>query len=474
MKAFNLFLPLFIVFGSFSNAFADKVRLLDVDHDALQARVDLVQQAKSEILAEYFSVWNDDQSVGGFALILDAARRGVKVKIVMDALSNKVPKAILNVLAEKGRDAQGNQNIEIKIYNPLSLNLKKLTHRDHSKMLIVDGKRMIIGGRNIGDKYFGLNKKRNFTDLDVMVEGETVKKAREDFLLVFDSKTVKTATDEDKFLINLENLNCERSQQRDMDNCENRKKHLIKMYHKENDRLVKVLEDILKIAPGDIVTPNTNNDWLVNTEEGADLEFISQQPTKLVSKDTNDLSDALLALTGTAHSDLNILSPYLIPTKNTYLLFDSLLKRGIKVRVITNSLRSTDNLFAQAGYLSAKEKMIQMGIELYEYNGPDTAHAKCMVMDNSVAFVGTFNLDPRSSFLNREVGVLIKSTPGNEFAEGLTQEIEKFRGNAILVGKDGVDQNVEEQKKLMQDYSKFKKGTLNIIRLLTPLFKSQV
>lgn len=472
MKA--LFLVLFVLLGLTSNALADRVLLLSDDKEALQARVDIVQQAKSEILAEYFSVWNDDQSVGGFALLLDAARRGVKVKVIIDAMSNSVPRSVFNAMMENGKDAQGNQNIEIKLYNPLSINLFKATHRDHSKMLIVDGKRLIIGGRNIGDKYFGLNKKRNFSDLDVLLDGSAVTSAREDFLAVFESDIVKNASYARNRPTLLLEKNCHPGPHDKYNRCNSRKNELLNSYYVSTNRIQKTLEDILKATPQDVVNSNTNKDWLADVQSGAKIEFLSHQPDKIVSEDTNDLSDALLALAGTTKKDLNILSPYLIPTMNTYTLLDALLKKNIKIRVVTNSLRSTDNLFAQAGYLASKKKLIEMGIELYEYNGPDTAHGKAVVIDGTVAFVGTFNLDPRSSFLNREVGVFVKSTSGNRFANVLTQEIERFRENSLLVGKDGIEQNVEEQKRLTEELSKTKKAALALIKLFVPLFRSQI
>lgn len=470
MKAVYLLIALLLALP----AHADKAKLLANDKDALQARVDFIQQAKSEILAEYFSVWNDDQSVGGFALLLEAAKRGVKVKVLMDALSNTVPKSFFTTMMEHGRDAQGNINIEIKLYNPLSLNLLKATHRDHSKMLIIDGERMITGGRNVGDKYFGLNHKRNFSDLDIMVSGDVVQKAREDFLAAFNSKISKPSAKVDNLPSKLILEKCEKLTQRDIDLCERRKKATLRAYSQALQRITKNLDDILVNTPTSVVQSNTNKDWLADVEEGADLEFMSHQPDQFVSEETADLSHALRELAASTKRDLNILSPYLIPTKNTFIVFEELIKKGVKVRIVTNSLLSTDNLFAQAGYLAAKDKLIALGVELYEFNGPDTSHGKACVIDDTAAFVGTYNLDPRSAFLNREVGILVKSSPGNQVANELTQEIESFRKNSLLVGKDGQAQNVEEQQKRLKTQSQTKRAALKIIQLFVPLFRSQI
>lgn len=456
------------------NIQAARLRLLSTDQDALQARVDLIQQAEHEILAEYFSVWEDAQSIGGFALLLEAARRGVKVKIIMDALSNTVPKSFFATMLEKGKDAQGNANIEIKLYNPISLNLFRLTHRDHAKMLIVDGKRMITGGRNVGDKYFGLNTKRNFKDIDILLDGPGVTEAREDFLATFNSEIVKDATRPYRLPSYVEQKNCIKSTDRETRLCERQRQHLLRTYKKTLARIEENLADILEDTPDSIVKPNTGTDWLAGIQDGADVDFISHQPDEFVSKENAHLSVAILEFAKSTRNDLNILSPYLIPTANTLTLFEDIIARGGTIRIVTNSLQSTDNLFAQAGYFAYKDKLIKMGVELYEFNGPDTSHGKVAVVDGSVAFVGTYNLDPRSAFLNREVGVFIKSSPNNHLANTLTEEIERYRQNSLLVGINGKPQNIEEQEKRMKEYSKTKKAALRVIRLFVPLFKDQL
>lgn len=462
-----------IAFSSVSHA--DRIRLLADDKEALQARLDLIQQAKFEIVAEYFSVWNDNQSIAGFALLLDAAKRGVRVRIIMDALSNSVPASVFANILQQGKDAQGNQNIEIKLYNPMRFNVFKLTHRDHAKMLIVDGERMITGGRNVGDKYFGLNQKRNFSDMDVILDGNAVRDAREDFLAVWNSKIVKVPNvkrfDPERLTIE----SCVKSTQKEMDQCEHRRKRLIKMYGEETLRIQTTLEDILRDTPTSVATPNTGKDWLADVADGSDIQFVSHKPESFVSKKTADLSVAIKELAMNAKTDLNIMSPYLIPTKNALAVFEDLIKnKKVKIRIVTNSLHSTDNLFAQAGYLHYKKKLIKMGVELYEFNGPDTSHGKACVVDGNIAFVGTYNLDPRSAFINREIGIFIRSSPGNLVAQNLTAEIELFRQNSLLVGKDGLPQNEDIQKQRMKEISPVKRAELKVIRLLMPFIKSQI
>ncbi|MCB0347273.1 MAG: hypothetical protein KDD37_00480, partial [Bdellovibrionales bacterium] len=228
-------------------------------------------------------------------------------------------------------------------------------------------------------------------------------------------------------------------------------------------------------TPNSVATPNTGTDWLADVADGAEIEFVSHKPDTFVSKKSADLSAAIKEMAQSATKELDIMSPYLIPTKNALAVFEDLIKnKGVRIRIVTNSLHSTDNLFAQAGYLHYKKRLIEMGVELYEFNGPDTSHGKAFVVDGHIAFVGTYNLDPRSAFVNREVGIFVKSSPGNQLAENLTAEIARFRENALLVGKDGLPQNEDIQKERLKTISRLKRAELKGIRLLMPFIKSQI
>lgn len=258
------------------SVFADRAILLQNDSDALQARVDIIEQAKNEIIAEYFSVWNDDQSIGAMALLLDAAQRGIKVKVIVDALSNTIPKSVFATLQRKGKDKFGNQTLEVKVYNPLSLNVSRATHRDHAKMLVVDGQRLISGGRNVGDKYFGLNEDRNFNDLDVLADGNVAAQARENFLKVWNSDVVAAPelvqfTDE-----KLSESGC--LKEGDKQHCEFTRQNALKEMKIAEARLKKAYEEIVKKEDDDIVHDGTNKDWLLGRESSVTAEFISQDP----------------------------------------------------------------------------------------------------------------------------------------------------------------------------------------------------
>lgn len=450
-------------------AAADEMRFLRADKDALQARVDIVQEAKKEILVEYYSVWNDNQAIGGMALLIDAAKKGIKVKVILDSLSTTVPKKTFAALLALANDGEVSKNLEIKEYNPLSINLFKATHRDHAKMLIADGETLITGGRNIGDKYFGVNRRRNFSDLDLMAKGDVAKLARENFLMTWNSPAVKTLKLGKYSPERLTEGSCEKFQ--NQEECEKSRAKARKNFDEETARILKVQNDVMTYNEGDLVVPYSGNDWFKDAYVIDDVKFMSHGAEDLVSKETAYLNEDLLKAVADAKEEVNIISPYLMPTPNLMKVFKDLRAKNVRIRIITNSMNSTDNLFAQAGYRELKPQLIAMGLEIFEYNGPDTIHAKTAVVDNRVVLIGTYNIDPRSAFINREIGVIINDQENTGLAQDLTHIIEGFRENSILVGKDGIAYNQELE---MKGISKKKRAALKAIKLFLPLIRNQL
>ncbi len=145
---------------------ADKVRIVEDPREASQIRIDLIQQAKRSIDAQYYIVGDDYFTYAGLALLRDAARRGCRVRVIIDGRSNKISPAVHAYLKQ--------EKILIKIYHPMTLRkFSWLVRRMHDKGLDIDGKQMIRGGRNVEGDYFGYAP-RNFVDRDIYVEGKAV------------------------------------------------------------------------------------------------------------------------------------------------------------------------------------------------------------------------------------------------------------------------------------------------------------
>ncbi len=450
-------------------ALADKAILLDHDIEALQARVDIIQRAEKEINAEYFSVWNDDESVSLISLLLKASQKGIKVRLIVDSLANTIPRSIYAIIEKYGKDKNGQQKFEVKVYNPISFKITNMTHRDHSKMLVVDGRQLITGGRNIGNKYFGLSKSRNFDDLDIFIEGDAARQAQNNFMEVWNSDLVFKVPlyqfSDPKLAID----GC--LTEGDKQHCEFIRRASLKKLEDEKNRLAKLLNDLETVKVGDLIRNKNNRNWFMGRQDSIHAEFISHEANILNGPGNNELSKRFINFLSAAESDIKIVSPYFVLYPELNKIFQDLKRRGVNVTVVTNSLQSTDNLFAQAGYRAQRKQLIKMGIELYEYNGPNTLHAKAFMIDHKIAMVGTFNIDPRSAFLNREVAVQFSDLDDNKLINSLATIIEHFRKRSTLVGKDGIE-NINPNE--LQSISPIKRKALKVIHFLLPLIEEQL
>lgn len=464
-------MTLLLLAGFSTTAFAEKARFLYDDKEALQARADLIQQAKKEILVEYFSVTDDDVSTGGIALLCDASRRGVKVRILLDALSSKVKDTTIAATQQDCKDKNQQTNIEFRLFNPIDIqSIHDITKRVHDKMLVVDGKVMIMGGRNVDAKYFGLDKKRNFKDLDILIGGKIVQRARQYYIELWDKEDIVKKSWHDKFQREKFIAACEMVNGPD---CERHVDEVYAVFKRDVKTSVQRLRGVTKTMREGrgYIKWNTGKDWLGDAKEVNGVRMLANATNMNVGSQNRMISDDLYSLFKQAKRKVLILSPYLIPTKRAKALFEELRNRGVSITIITNSLKSTDNLFAQAGYQTAKNTMIEMGIELYEYDLVHTTHAKTAVIDDEIALIGTYNLDPRSSKLNREIGLVIKDKMGSGIAGELTKIINKFKAQSLLVGKDGQKMNLQRQN---SDVGVIKKGAVKTLEFSVPLIKHQL
>jgi putative cardiolipin synthase len=161
----------------------DVLRILNDHQAAAQARVDLIQQAQFQIDAAYFGVGNDHLACAFLALLRDASERGVKVRLIIDALNNRIPVTLQAYLIKEG--------IEIREFHPVQIcRPLEVNQRMHDKVLIADASQMIVGGRNLDSRNFGLAK-RNYVDCDVYVRGEAALQANGYFQNLWCSNEVR-------------------------------------------------------------------------------------------------------------------------------------------------------------------------------------------------------------------------------------------------------------------------------------------
>lgn len=392
----------------------------------------LSASAKKSINIQYFIFSGDNVGLIAVDYLLRAADRGVKVRLLVDDI-------MVEADADELLALNSHPNLEIKIYNPtanigknLSAKLKNLTldfrgvnQRMHNKTFTVDGQVVITGGRNIADEYFDYDHDYNFRDRDVLLVGKAVQEVNDSFTLFWDSPLSIAIND----LVEVT--------EQEM-NTQAKYEYLHQYACNPANFWPEVRENIHKV-PVLFQQLKMENKFLWVD----DVSFISDLPGKNDGSsglEGGGLStDKLVQLISEARNEIYIQTPYLVTTELSQQLFADAIARGVSVNILTNSLLSTDNLEAFSGYRREREKLLEIGVHIYEFK-PDAAiryqvmtsalqkemnfspifglHAKSMAIDNEIAVIGTFNLDPRSANLNTEcIAVIYDET----IATNLTQ-----------------------------------------------------
>ena len=385
--------------------------LLPDGPDAFAARILLGEAAERTIDVQYYLYHNDLTGRVLTHVLLRAADRGVRVRLLLDDT------------ATKGIDTQlatldSHPNIEVRIVNPYAnrgfralevlTRFHTVTRRMHNKSFTVDNIMTIVGGRNVGDEYFGAHKEVNFGDMDVLAVGPAAVKVGEEFDLYWNSEVaypmeslVRSRGDLKKLRHDLEEY---AEAQRDS----------------PYEQRVRTSDLVRDVEAG-----NPDFQW------GHALVFYDL-PQKLIT-DTEDrathMGPKLRPYTvGQLHRELLMFSPYFVPGEEGVEVLTGLEKRGVEVRVVTNSLASTDVGIVHAGYAKYRKPLLQGGVEIFDLK-PDAdivkkgkftklrgssragLHTKTFVLDREALFVGSPNLDPRSGKLNTQLGILFESEP---------------------------------------------------------------
>lgn len=409
--------------------------ILEKGEEALVGRAWLTQHAENSIDVQYF-IWSTD-NIGTLAAeqLLVAAERGVSVRVLVDDLLIDAEGATLLLLA-------AHQNVQIRIYNPnvsvgksffgriwnVFTQFRGINQRMHDKTAIFDGVAGITGGRNMADEYFDFDENYNFRDRDILLLGLAVSDMQENFEEFWSSSLavpVSQLLESDHRAITVEDA---RSKAEELHAYANDPVNFEPEIRQSISELAYAFPELLRKMTWQPVT------------------FISDSPGKNDGQDGlgggGQATESLFETIRNAKHSILIQSPYLIMPKGGIELLAELNARGVRTRVVTNSLASTDNIAAFSGYHRQRPRLLEAGVELFEFkphpgiqkelveryprlaaNDPVFAlHAKSMVIDDRLIFIGTFNLDPRSANLNTEVGVLIES---EELARQLTESIER-------------------------------------------------
>ena len=411
------------------------VYVLEDGGNSLIARAWLSEYAEQSIDIQYFIFSTDNVGLIACDYLVRAADRGVKVRLLVDDM-------LIDTKLEEVLMLDSHPNIEIKIYNT-GVNLGKnivgkitkfatafhlANQRMHNKTFLVDGKIVITGGRNIADEYFDYDHEYNFRDRDVLLIGKTASDVQRSFNEFWNHALSKPVAELGSLPENV-STNPKRFEPLHQYACDS-----LNFWPQVRERIGQ-----FPVAVHDIL----HSDKMVWTDR---VTFVSDIPGKNDGK--NGLkgggltTDALIKLVQQAQKSIEIQTPYLITTDLAQGLFRNAAKRGVKIRILTNSLASTDNLEAFSGYQRDREKLLKTGIRIFEFR-PDAKvrfeimtgalqkemnftpifglHAKSMVIDGKTTVIGTFNLDPRSANLNTECVTIIHS---EKVTKGVLREME--------------------------------------------------
>ena len=447
-----------------ANAGKSGVYVLDTGAEALLARAWLADHARESIEVQYF-IWSTD-NIGILAAeaLLRAAQRGVRVRVIVDDLLIDAPDKSLLALAR-------HPNIDIRVYNPQSsvgvplhkrlLNVltdfRGVNQRMHDKTLIVDGKVGITGGRNMAAEYFDYNHQYNFRDRDALLLGEAVKAMRASFERFWNSElSVKVEELYDGWGLMQSNVRVNDEE--------------IQRVYRELHEYAKSPENFAPEVRAAIVATPASFARLAQQMIWGKVDFISDRPGKNENQFRLDGGGQTAATLGrlvqSARERIVIQSPYLVLSDRAMDLLRQVIARGVTVRINTNSLASTDNLAAFSGYRNQRDRLLKMGLQIYEYKpAPEvqlklmqrsatatgktpvfSLHAKTMVVDSKIVYIGTFNFDPRSENLNTEVGAIIHD-PALARAVEASIETDMAPANSWHAGRDNPDQYVSLAKR---------------------------
>lgn len=397
--------------------------LLATGSAAFTTRLALVQAAQHSLDVQYYSAGEDITGRLLLQSLLNAADRGVRVRMLVDDINRRHTDPAFAVLDR-------HRNIEIRVFNPfgtrdttlleragnLLTRFDQLNRRMHNKALVADNQLAIVGGRNLGDEYFDANPDLSFRDFDLLCAGPVVDAVSRSF---------------DHFWTSAQSYPLKQVQSKIDQETLDATREALARHWRNADAVPAGHQALHQPALADGLRSGRVPLFWANAELAADT------PDKLDAPATETKSAPgarLRQLAANAQREVLIISPYFVPMDGGVRFLSTLSSRGVKVRVLTNSLAATDVVPVHAGYARYRPALLQAGIELYEFKpirgdgggehaprrvtfgGSSRAslHGKAYVIDRRDVILGSFNLDPRSVRLNTELAIVIHSP---EFAE---------------------------------------------------------
>jgi len=377
------------------------IHLLTSGEEAFDSWIALADRAERTLDIQYYIIHEDESSRTLLRHVRAAADRGVRVRVLVDDL---------NTAGEDRRfmHLEQHANIDVRVFNPFPggrsatwsriltsiSDIPRINHRMHNKLFVADNALAITGGRNLGDEYFTRDKRSNFIDLDVVAVGPIVPQLSASFDAFWNSK-----------------------------------------YSYPISSLASPVPAEAPSPPSlDESASTEEGNWLARELDVHELQLtwvaatvLADQTGKIASEGAPDdvtMAKNIAALMRSAQQEVIVISPYFVPGEAGLALIQELTERGVHIRILTNSLASTDSPLVHNGYARYRVPLLKLGVELSEVrpklgqkrrrfhpfrSSYASLHAKALVIDQKTVFIGSMNMDRRSARLNSELGLVIRS-----------------------------------------------------------------
>ncbi len=391
------------------------IRLLSSGDEALASLLALADRAERTLDLQYYIVHQDESTRLIMNHVLMAADRGVRVRLLVDDLNTAGEDQGLLRL-------ERHVNVDVRVFNPFAggrfatwtrflvsaYDIVRINHRMHDKLFVADNTIAITGGRNLGDQYFTRDKYSNFIDLDVVAAGPVVPRLSASFDAFWNSRyayPIGSVADP-------------------AESEEPRGAPVDRPFDPDADWLARELD-----------AGSLRLDWVP-------AAVLADGPAKIASDpstgDEVTIANNVAALMRSASRELIVISAYFVPGKEGVQLMRELVERGVKIRILTNSLASTDSPLVHNGYARYRVALLKLGVDLHEvrprlgqkrrrfhpFRGSNASlHAKALVIDQEVVFIGSMNMDARSRHINSELGLVIRSADIARQVSGLLDDV---------------------------------------------------
>lgn len=418
--------------------------------DAIAARIHLIDKAEKTLDLQYY-IWDNDK-IGALALykIIQAADRGVKVRLLIDDNNAQAMESIYLALDQ-------HINIEVKLFNPyrfrrlrpidMVLDLKRINRRMHNKTFTADQQIALIGGRNMSNHYFNVSDNYQFSDVDVMLVGQAVDDITHSFDEYWNDNyayPVLQIVNPQQYTLRYEGLKQQLTEHYELVTVQN----YLDFSNRSND-----FENWLN--------HHAKWDWVK-------AEVVKDSPEKIKDKAKKEqhINFQMVKNLDMPQDNVDLISAYFVPQKKGEEKISELAEKGVQVRILTNSFKANDVALVHAFYAKYRVDLLKHGVELYEFLpalpeeelnaekkelskqakinlkglSRSSLHAKLMAIDEKQVFIGSFNFDPRSANLNSEIGVILNSPPlAAEVHRTMDANLKKYAFKLVLDAENKIN-----------------------------------